>query len=59
MKNLAKMQEKQKFYDIEDDQNPLNKKITQKNQSVVKDTNKSYRIKISINLIICWKCNKY
>ena len=30
MRNLAKMQGKQKFYDIEDDQNPLTKKITQK-----------------------------
>ena len=36
--------------------NPLTKKITQRKQRVVKDTNKSNSIKISIN-IICWKCN--
>ena len=59
MKNLAKMQGKRKFYDIEDDQNSLTKKIIQTIQSVVKDANKSYRIKIRINLIICRKCNKY
>ena len=27
MKNAAKMQGKQKFYDIEDDQNPMTNKI--------------------------------
>ena len=37
------------FYDIEDDKNPLTKKITLRKQSVVKDINKSNRIKISIN----------
>ena len=47
----------QKFYDIEDDKNPLAKKITQRKQRVVKDVKKSNRIKISINWTICWKCN--
>ena len=46
---VSKIQGIQKFYDIEDDKNPLTKKITQKKQSVVKDVNKSNRIKISIN----------
>ena len=41
-----------KSYDIEDDKNPLTKKITQSKQSVVKDVNKSNRIKICINWII-------
>ena len=52
-----KIQGIQNFYDIEDDKNPLTKKITLRKQSVVKDVNKSNRIKISINWIICWKCN--
>ena len=51
------MQGMQKFHDIEDDKNPLTKKITQRKKWVVKDANKSNRVKISINWIICWKCN--
>ena len=47
------MQWMQKFYDIEDDKNPLNKKIILRNTKRSKDTNRLN--KISINLIMCWK----
>ena len=46
--NVAKMQGKRKFYDIEDDQNPLINKIPLRKQSVIKNINRSNRIKISI-----------
>ena len=46
------MQGKRKFYDIEDDKNPLTKKILQRNQSIVKDANRSNRIKISMFIYI-------